>query len=219
MFKSKTAAFRRSLVYGVAHLLTPIMYTELQAIHVYTHKLPRPFTQQLKKAYSDKPLVGAEIGFGLGLNAQNILDTLNIKQLYCIDPSISRPYIDGDRTVQAFVNKPSLYPKLKQDPRVTFIEKPSCEAVSDLPDDLDFVYIDGLHTYNACLTDITSYYPLIHEGGYIGGHDFTKFLESDVVRAVFDFAASVGIAPSVTMPDYWFKIPAIKQTIEVSCVE
>jgi hypothetical protein len=216
-FKSKTANIRRSIIYGAARILTPVMYGELKAVHEYTHKLPRPFTQQLKQAYGDKPLVGAEIGFGLGLNAQNILDTLNIKRLYCIDPTISRQYQDGQLKVQAFVDKPSNYTKLKTDPRVVFIEKPSIEAVAELDEQLDFVYIDGLHNYQSCLNDITNYYPLVKQGGYIGGHDFTKFLESDVVKAVFAFAASYGVAPSVTMPDYWFKIPTLtaKQAIDV----
>ena len=218
-FKSKTAGLRRRTVYAIAHLLTPIMFTELQAVHVYTHKLPRPFTEQLKKQFGDKPLIGVEVGFGQGLNAQNILNTLNIKQLYCVDPAIGKQYQDGDRTVKAFTDRPSLYSKLSRDPRVTFIKKPSAEAVTDLPDNIDFVYIDGLHNYSNCLSDLQNYSALVKEGGYIGGHDFTKFLESDVVKAVFDFAVSYGVAPCVTMPDYWFKIPAIKQTIEVSCVE
>jgi hypothetical protein len=213
MFKSKTASTRRRLVYGVTKLLTPIMYTELQAIHVYTHRMPRPFTEQLKKQFGNKPLVGCEIGFGQGLNAQSLLDNLNIKQLYCIDPSIGKEYQDGSRDVKAFINKPSLYPKLKQDPRVIFIEKPSSEAVTKLPDKLDFVYIDGLHNYDGCLTDLQNYYALMNEGGLLGGHDFTKFLESDVVKAVFDFAVAEGLAPSVAMPDYWFKIPMNKYLI------
>jgi hypothetical protein len=169
--------------------------------------MPRPFTEQLKRQFGDKPLVGCEIGFGQGLNAQSLLDNLNIKRLYCVDPSIGKEYHDGPRDVKAFVNKPSLYPKLKQDSRVSFIEKSSAEAVTEIPDGLDFVYIDGLHNYTGCLTDLQNYYPLMNEGGLLGGHDFTKFLESDVVKAVFDFAVTAGLAPCVTMPDYWFKIP------------
>jgi predicted O-methyltransferase YrrM len=36
----------------------------------------------------------------------------------------------------------------------------------------DFVYIDGLHTYDGVKTDITNYLPLVKEGGVIGGHDY-----------------------------------------------
>ncbi len=189
------------------------MYTELQAVHVYTHKMPRPFTEQLKQQYGNKPLVGAEIGFGLGLNAQSLLDNLNIKRLYCIDPSIGKEYHDGPRDVKAFLNKPSNYEKLKNDPRVVFIEKPSTEATAEIPEDLDFVYIDGLHNYDGCLNDLQNYYPLMKEGGVLGGHDFTKFLETDVVKAVFDFAVTSGLAPKVAMPDYWFKIPMAQQRV------
>ena len=37
---------------------------------------------------------------------------------------------------------------------------------------LDFVFIDGLHSYEACISDIRSWLPKVKIGGYIGGHDF-----------------------------------------------
>lgn len=36
----------------------------------------------------------------------------------------------------------------------------------------DFVYIDGLHTYEGVKMDILNYLPLVKEGGAIGGHDY-----------------------------------------------
>jgi predicted O-methyltransferase YrrM len=38
----------------------------------------------------------------------------------------------------------------------------------------DFVYIDGLHTYDGVKTDIINYLPLVKDGGVIGGHDYTN---------------------------------------------
>jgi hypothetical protein len=39
--------------------------------------------------------------------------------------------------------------------------------------EFDFVYIDGLHTYDGVKTDIQNYLPLVKKGGVIGGHDYT----------------------------------------------
>lgn len=36
---------------------------------------------------------------------------------------------------------------------------------------LDFVFIDGLHSYEACISDIRAWLPKVKIGGYIGGHD------------------------------------------------
>ncbi len=38
--------------------------------------------------------------------------------------------------------------------------------------EVDFVYIDGLHTYEQVKKDIQNYLPLIKKGGFIGGHDY-----------------------------------------------
>ena len=36
----------------------------------------------------------------------------------------------------------------------------------------DFVYIDGMHTYEQVKKDIANYLPFIKEGGFIAGHDY-----------------------------------------------
>ncbi len=36
----------------------------------------------------------------------------------------------------------------------------------------DFVYIDGLHTYDGVMKDIENYKHLVKPGGFIGGHDY-----------------------------------------------
>ena len=56
---------------------------------------------------------------------------------------------------------------------ISHIKKTSDEAVSEIPNDfVDFVYIDGLHTYEQVKKDIANYLPKIKNGGFIGGHDY-----------------------------------------------
>jgi predicted O-methyltransferase YrrM len=38
----------------------------------------------------------------------------------------------------------------------------------------DFIYIDGLHTYEQIKADITNYLPLLKPNCFIGGHDYHK---------------------------------------------
>lgn len=47
----------------------------------------------------------------------------------------------------------------------------------------DFVYIDGLHTYEQVKKDIENYLPIIKEGGFIGGHDYHPTYQG-VINAV-----------------------------------
>ncbi len=67
---------------------------------------------------------------------------------------------------------------------VVSIRKKSEDAVVDLADTkFDFIYIDGMHTYDAVVKDITNYKRLVKKGGYIGGHDYSEYCPG-VVKAV-----------------------------------
>jgi len=95
--------------------------------------------------------------------------------------------------------------KLKNYP-VVWIFKPSEKAVVDVKEELDFVYIDGNHSYEFVKKDIQLYYQLIKADGVIGGHDFTgSFI--GVVRAVVEFALKHRFKLEKTFfirpPDWW----------------
>jgi hypothetical protein len=66
------------------------------------------------------------------------------------------------------MNYKDCFPIAKEKPskfkdKVQFILKKSSEAVNNLPDNLDFVYIDGNHTYEFVKKDIDLYYPKIRK--------------------------------------------------------
>lgn len=205
-FKIKTETFRKNIVYIVAKTITPVFYREIKVNSTFTQKVPRPFTLTLQKHFNNKPIKGCEIGFGLGQNCLNLLNILNIEQLYSIDPLIGKPYMDLKGEVFSHVNKPNLYKYIKKTfSNVKFLEFTSDEAIKHIPiNSLDFVYIDGLHTYNQCLKDLINYYPLIKQGGFIGGHDFTRACEEGVIKAVLNFSQQIHQAPTIKIPDYWF---------------
>ena len=65
--------------------------------------------------------------------------------------------------------------KLSDRDNVEHLKMTSDDAVHLFENEsVDFVYIDGLHTYEQITTDIKNYYPFVKKMGYIGGHDYTK---------------------------------------------
>ncbi|HRH68806.1 MAG TPA: class I SAM-dependent methyltransferase [Flavobacteriales bacterium] len=80
----------------------------------------------------------------------------------------------------------------------------SC-AVDEFADgQLDFVYIDANHRYEAVMADIRAWWPKVKAGGILGGHDYydlsSKFLECGVRKAVREFARAEGLKVETT-PD------------------
>lgn len=55
---------------------------------------------------------------------------------------------------------------------VSLLQATSDDAVKFVTLKADFVYIDGLHTYDQVKKDIENYLPLINKNGFIGGHDY-----------------------------------------------
>jgi predicted O-methyltransferase YrrM len=152
--------------------LTPGIYAAVRDSFENFHEFPRPSTRIIQGTYGEKPLVGVEIGTGFGENALSLLHELNIERLYCIDPFV--PYRDGDGKIKEGYSSRSEHTlkSLSKFKNVTFIRKFSSEACEEIPENIDFVYIDGNHGYDYVLADLRNYYPLVHEKGVIAGHDF-----------------------------------------------
>lgn len=71
--------------------------------------------------------------------------------------------------------------------KIQFIYKLSMDASGDIPDNsLDFIYIDGNHSYDAVMSDLKLYAPKLKLGGIIGGHDFDPETLG-VIMAVIEF--------------------------------
>jgi hypothetical protein len=67
------------------------------------------------------------------------------------------------------------------------------EAACVLPDDFNFVYIDGAHDYYSVLTDISLWEEKIVPGGILAGHDYvSKKKYAAVGKAVDHYAKEMG---------------------------
>lgn len=69
-------------------------------------------------------------------------------------------------------------------------EMDSVEAAGKVADEsLDFVFIDGDHSYDGCKRDIEAWLPKVKPGGWLMGHDYT--IRPGVKRAVDELGAIV----------------------------
>lgn len=195
--------FRRKCL----ELFAPKLFAEWNlTFGIDTPKQDRPMITFLKNRYDNKPLVGCEIGVREGINAQRILETLNIECLYLVDPY--KPYNEPlfkitsseDYQTQMFAESKQRLERFKG--KVRWVRVASDGASCVLPM-LDFCYIDGDHSYGQVKRDIQNYLPLIKQGGVIGGHDFNvSYL--GVCRAVLESFCGGNVAGSGI--DWWVLI-------------
>ena len=116
-----------------------------------------------------------EIGSFVG--ESTVLFAQSFKEVIAIDP-FEADYDPQDPTSYLFEFK-NVYETYKErtgdHENINTIISTSNGALDLLKDlKFDFIYIDGLHTYEGVKTDITNYLPLVKKGGVIGGHDYTN---------------------------------------------
>jgi len=159
----------------------------------------RPFVRNLKLE-NKKDLVGIEIGVLDGIHALDIMEALDIKKLYLIDPwEEYEGYAESQgnpRKTQGALNKRMEVAKKvlkKYGNKVEFVRGFSQDVVDKFKDDsIDFIYIDANHQYEFVKKDIELYYPKVKIGGWFGGHDYTNSSETKregfgVFKAVNEF--------------------------------
>lgn len=156
--------------------------------------------------------VGIEIGTDGGITTLYLLQQIPTLTLHGIDPYL--PYIDwggnpfswhgglnndNNDSYTAFMKKIEPYAD-----RYIHHKKLSDDAAHDFEDEsMDFIFIDGLHTYEQVLKDCANYYPKLKKGGLFCGHDFGAI--AGVNKAVNQFASKIGISPiSVMEQDVWY---------------
>lgn len=159
---------------------------------------------ELLKELDSENLVGVEIGLCRGGTTRYLLENLSNLHLIGIDPY--QLYIDWNGN--AFGQEEHLYFMLKNveqfTDRFTFIRKTSDDAVEDIIDgSLDFIFIDGLHTYDQVLIDCRNYFSKVKEGGIFSGHDY--YVIPEVKKAVDEFANEMGVNEiKTTNNDVWY---------------
>jgi hypothetical protein len=169
---------------------------------------PRPFE---RLAVNGENLIGVEIGVYKAQHSLSLLKTLSIEKLYLIDPYyLYDDYVEGKRhyngkTLNIAENEAKENLKDFND-KIVWVKDYSSNCLDLIPNNLDFVYIDGNHQSPFIDEDIKNYYPKIKSGGIIGGHDYYNGFckeHNDVVRVVNNFTYSNDYQLYVELPDWW----------------
>jgi hypothetical protein len=123
-------------------------------------------------------LRGAEIGVDRGSFSRYMLKYNPEMTLLCVDPW--RWKLRGESRYQSTLKR-----LVEFGDRATIIRADSFDAVRDVQDEsLDFVYIDGDHTFDFVMTDLIWWAKKVRYGGVIAGHDYYRFRRGGVVPAV-----------------------------------
>ena len=150
-------------------------------------------------------IIGLEIGICQGDGPSNILEKLPQLTLHGVDPYISYTdwngvFIDSDNDYKMALEKLAkfgdrfLHYKLTSDNAVNLFANVF----------FDYIFVDGLHTYEQVLIDCQNYYSKLKPGGIFAGHDFNTI--QGVARAVTEFGNSVDKSPILIESDAWYWI-------------
>lgn len=154
----------------------------------------------------EKDLVGLEIGCDIGETAEFMLMEVPNLTLHVVDPYTD--YVDWNSNF--LHQRATMFEDVKSrfapyGNRFVMHRNYSDNAVSDFEDNsLDYIFIDGLHTYEQVLLDCKNYYSKVKEGGVFSGHDYNAI--PGVRQAVQEFAASVNKTILETSQDVWYWI-------------
>jgi len=166
--------------------------------------IPRPSILFIKgKNISKSELMGVEIGVYGGENVKSILKILPIKKIYLIDPY--EKYENYKEDALNNVEQKAHKKLIKYKEKIIWIKKRSIDALKDIPNELDFVYIDGNHSYNFVKKDMKEYYKKLKIGGVLAGHDIENGIELNdgVTRAFVEFVSENHLKPYILYPDWW----------------
>lgn len=166
---------------------------------------------------------GAEIGVRRGNYSETLCTHINsLEKLYSIDPwglvfedPISKQHQRkyGDDVFNRFYRQ--ALRRLRKYPICEMIRKTSLEAARDFEyGSLDFVYIDGAHTFDYVMTDIIEWARRVRKGGIISGDDYLPMKFGDVITPVNTYVQAHGIEILNIMqpkendefpsPNWWF---------------
>jgi len=131
---------------------------------------------------------GAEVGVAEGDFSEYICKTINDGHLYSIDSWGSELNEDPRGKLIGLNLAKSRYKEAKEK-----LSKYNCSIIKDISmsavlaitkESLDYVYIDGNHTFDFIMQDLIEWGKRVRSNGIISGHDYYHFRWSGVVEAV-----------------------------------
>ena len=141
--------------------------------------------------------VCVEVGVWKGDLSRQIIQK-PISKLYLVDPWKSINDVEGRLHNTEQKNLDKIYRIVRRrfsfDKKIEIIRKFSTEAMLDIQDDsVDWIYIDGNHSYEFVKEDLNGWWPKLRSGGFLCGDDYIdgkhqiEVLKFGVVQAVDEF--------------------------------
>jgi Methyltransferase domain len=140
--------------------------------------------------------VGAEVGVDKGEYSELLCQTIPGLHLFCVDPySTYKDYVDFTDQAALDANYATARERLAPY-HVTFLRL--FNGYLSFPNNcLDFVYIDGNHSFEAVTQDLNTWPAKVRPGGIVSGHDWRRSTNPDVhaevVPALRQFVREQGI--------------------------
>lgn len=150
----------------------------------------RAFTREdLAKMFAELGFkIGAEVGVAEGKFSLVLCQNIPGLELHCVDlwDSYYRGYADTLVKNKRMQQEALRLAHEKLDPYdAIFHHKASHLAAQEFRDGLlDFVYIDGDHSFDYVMLDLILWSQKVRKGGIVAGHDFYRFRGAGVVDAV-----------------------------------
>lgn len=143
--------------------------------------------------------MGVEIGVASGWYSSKIMELGQVEEMYGVDPyTPHQGYRDYTRETTFNKLKASAHEFLGRYPNYYFVQDYSVKAAEKFDNNsLDFVYIDGDHSYKAVMQDIKTWIKKVKPGGILAGDDYIKSARDkrfyDVIRAVDEYTTENNI--------------------------
>lgn len=128
---------------------------------------------------------GAEIGVKRASYSQKILSTIPDVKLHCIDPwgVYKESHLTKEGQDKTYEVAMKVLAPFKD--RVVVHKDYSQNVASQFKDkSLDFLFIDGMHTFDGCALDLILWVPKVKVGGMVAVHDYLAMRRGGVVEAV-----------------------------------
>lgn len=180
------------------------MVDELYTMRNQTYiKGLKDLIEYVKQHGDTKEMNMIEIGSYAGESTQIFAN--EFKSVIAIDPFIN-DYDPNDITCK-YMELEKVYDTFKEvvdrNDNIKHIRMTSDDAIKSLiGTSVDFVYIDGLHTYEQIKKDIKNYLPLLKPNCLIAGHDYHRNWDG-VVRGVNEI---LGVPDATFSDTSWIKL-------------